>query len=118
MARAGTCTRTHTTSQTSTHNRVAANARPRTQRGHDSTPPTSGRSPYFKLHEQATTAIQLYQVPPAGVEPATYSLRVNCSNQLSYGGFILRAPGGTRTRNLPHRKRALCPLSYRSKRAI
>ena len=43
-ARAGIRTRTHTTSQTSTHNSVAANARPRTQRGHDSTPPTSGRS--------------------------------------------------------------------------
>ena len=28
-----------------------------------------------------TTSIQLYQVPPAGVEPATHSLRVNCSYQ-------------------------------------
>ena len=87
-ARAGNRTRTHTTSQTSTHNSVAANARPRTQRGHDSTPPTSGRSHYFKLHEQATTSIQLYQVPPVGLEPTTYSLRVHGSNQLSYRGFI------------------------------
>lgn len=31
------------------------------------------------------------KVPPAGVEPATYSLRVNRSNQLSYGG--LSSPG-------------------------
>ena len=38
-----------------------------------------------------TTSIQLYQVPPAGVEPATHSLRVNCSNHLSYKG--LSSPG-------------------------
>lgn len=88
MARAGTRTQTHTTSQTPTRNRVAANARPRTQRGHDSTPQTSGRSHYFKLHEQATTSIQLYQVPPVGLEPAATRLRVGCSNQLSYRGFI------------------------------
>lgn len=55
------------------------------------------------------------KVPPAGLEPAATRLRVGCSNQLSYRGFILRAPSGTRTRNLPHRKRALYPLSYGSK---
>lgn len=90
-ARAGTCTRTHTTSQTSTHNSVAANARPRTQRGHDSTPPTSGRSHYFKLREQATTSIQFYRVPPVGLEPTAIRLKVCCSNQLSYRG--LSSPG-------------------------
>ena len=45
---------------------------------------------------------------PAGLQPAALT-------KLSYRGFILRAPGGTRTRNLPHRKRALYPLSYGSK---
>lgn len=60
--------------------------------------------------------IQLYQVPPAGLEPTATRLRVGCSNQLSYRGMsLLRAPGGTRTRNIPHRKRALYPLSYGSK---
>ena len=42
----------------------------------------------IKLHEQATTSIQLSRVPPAVVEPATIRLRVGCSDHLSYGGFI------------------------------
>ena len=29
-----------------------------------------------------------FQVPPLGIEPRTYRLRGECSNQLSYGGVI------------------------------
>ena len=88
MARAGTRTQTHTTSQTSTQNRVAANARQRR-----SEVMTLHRRPVAALTtlsyaSKPTTSIQFYRVPPAGVEPATYSLRVNRSNQLSYRGFI------------------------------
>ena len=87
-ARAGTRTQTHTTSQTSTRNRVAANARQRS-----SEVMTLHRRPVAALTtlsyaSKPTTSIQFYRVPPAGVEPATYSLRVNRSNQLSYRGFI------------------------------
>ena len=75
--------------QSNVHTKPRGGERPSApQRGHDSTPQTSGRSHCFKLRDQATTSIQLSKVPPAGVEPATHSLRVNCSNQLSYGGFI------------------------------
>ena len=87
-ARAGTRTQTHTTSQTPTRNRVAANARQRR-----SEVATLHRRPVAALTtlsyaSKPTTSIQFYRVPPAGVEPATYSLRVNRSNQLSYRGFI------------------------------
>lgn len=106
--------------QSNVHTKPRGGERPSApQRGHDSTPQTSGRSHYFKLRDQATTSIQLSKVPPAGVEPATIRLRVGCSDHLSYGGMsLLRAPGGTRTRNIPHRKRELYPLSYGSKHAI
>ena len=75
--------------QPNVHTKPRGGERPSApQRGHDSTPQTSGRSHYFKLRDQATTSIQLSKVPPVGLEPTVTRLRVGCSNQLSYRGFI------------------------------
>ncbi len=46
---------------------------------------------YLALDRQARHGVARRQVaPPAGLEPATSSLEVTCSVQLSYGGSIAR----------------------------